>query len=504
MIRRIGIVLVFSSLLAAADPIKIESGLVTGVDREGVHAYLGIPFAAPPIGELRWRPPQPVKPWAGILRADRFGPVCVQPTSAGTDFSEDCLLVNVWTPLAKSSALLPVMVWIPGGGFRTADGRMSGRGFVPQGVILVGIQYRVGYLGFYAHPALTASHPEEALANYGLMDQIAALQWVRHNIQGFGGDPARVTIFGESAGCNSVLFLMASHQARGLFAGAICESGTGANARPFAALQAAGARDSADLGLGEGASAVAALRQMPAKKLVQAIDAARRRRGDPASIYPAVDGKIVLGSNADVFEKGEQASVPLIIGANSYEGVIAKRNPDWPVPPLPADAAIRKLYEDEAHGDPGLAAARIFGDGWMLAPARVFARSMAKVQRQAWVYFFSYVPEKIRGVVPGVVHTGEIEFISNNVRAGHQIATIGSPIASDADQRMAARSSAFWVQFARTGNPNPPGQTEWPAYRANSGPVLELGEEIAIRRNFRKRQLDYSEELWRNGAFRTR
>ena len=196
-------------------------------------------------------------------------------------------------------------------------------------------------------------------------------------------------------------------------------------------------------------------------------------------------------SNGEIFERGNQAPVPLIIGANSYEGVIMGNGP-WTPPQLPRDEAIRKLYEDEGHGDLRLAAAKLFGDGWMIGPARLIARSMARVQQPAWVYFFSYVPEKIRGTVPGVVHTGEIQFISNNISG------------SEADRRMAEQASAFWVQFAKTGNPNPPGRTEWPAYSANSDQVLELGEEIAVRAHFRKTQLDYVEKLWRKGEFRER
>lgn len=481
--------------LLAAEPVKIESGLVSGVDLDGVHAYLGIPYAAPPTGDLRWRPPQSAKPWSGVLHATKFGLACMQtplPRAEAMETSEDCLTVNVWTPVAKSNAPLPVMVWIHGGGFRNGGGRLSGRGLVPQGVILVGIQYRLGYFGFYAHPALTEEQRGGELANYGLMDQIAALKWVKRNIAAFGGDPSRVTIFGESAGGSSVLYLMSSPEARGLFARAICESGAGfAEPRQFAEMEKLGVRDAADLGVGEGPAAIAALRKMPAKELMQALDRVRLKHGETTALstWPALDGKVVTGTNGEIFESGKQAPVPLIIGSNSYEGsLMGPRR----TPPLPADQAIRKLYLDEAHGNARLAAAKLFGDGGFEAPSRLLARAMEKVHEPAWLYFFSCVPEKIRGTVPGAAHASEIQFVT------------GTIVGSEADRRMAERASAFWVRFARTGNPNPPGATQWPAYSATTDRLLEFGDEIAVRTHFRKAQLDYVENLWRKGEIRER
>ena len=495
MMKKILLVLLTSRLLSA-DPVRIESGLVSGVDRQGVHAYLGIPYAAPPTADLRWRPPQRVKAWSGVLQADKFGPACTQPPSAGLEMSEDCLLMNVWTPVNRSSTPLPVMVWIHGGGFRAWNARTSGRGLVPQGVILVDIQYRLGVLGFFAHPALTKAQHDEPVANYGLMDQIAALQWVKRNIAAFGGDPERVTIFGESSGGNSVLFLMTSPEARGLFNRAICESSSGADPRTLETMEAEGAREAVELGAGEGAAAIATLRKMPAEGLLERINTNRTKRHDFSGSFPALDGRIVRGPSAVLFESGKQAPVPLIIGGNSHEGsqldVGTRAMSDHRTPNPPADETVRKLYLDEARGDQHLAAAKLYGDGNILAPARLRARSMALVNQPVWVYFFSYVPEKIRGTVPGVAHGGELSFVFN-FQSG-----------SEADRRMAEQVSAFWVQFAKTGNPNPPGKTEWPSYTASSDQILELGEEIVVRTHFRKVQLDYAESAWRKGEFRDR
>ena len=231
----------FLTLVSVAAPIKMEGGLVEGTVQDGITFYKGIPFAAPPTGDLRWRPPQPVKNWDGVLKADKYAPACPQiqfyiPIFPKVETSEDCLYLNVWTPAQSPPAAplrvggesLPVMVWIYGGGFvmgATSTPLYSGEQLARMGVIVVSIAYRVGPLGFLAHPDLTAESPQKVSGNYGLLDQIAGLQWVQRNIKAFGGDPGRVTIFGESAGGISVSMLAASPLAQGLFHRAICESG---------------------------------------------------------------------------------------------------------------------------------------------------------------------------------------------------------------------------------------------------------------------------------------
>jgi para-nitrobenzyl esterase len=505
---RFAIALLAAGLAFAAGPVKIDSGLLSGTEDNGIRAFRGIPYAAPPVGELRWRAPRPVTPWKGVRTADKFSATCMQMAIAGRPatqpMSEDCLALNVWTPAKTERERLPVMVWIHGGAFRAGSSSMpiyDGAALARKGVVLVSINYRVADFGIFALPALSKAQEGEPLGNYWLMDQIAALQWVQRNAAAFGGDPKQVTIFGESAGGGSVLNLMASPAARGLFQRAIVESGGGVGTpHKLAGQEAAGIRLAQDLGVtGEG-DPVAALRAIPAAEFVHRVEEAQKKRGGSAAmgVYaPIEDGKLVPGRVADRFEAGEQAAVPLMIGANSYEASLMTT---FQIPASQTLAVIaseraeaERIYQAETKGDENVLAAKLFGDAQFVAPARLLARSMAAVHQPAWLYHFSYVYEARRASAKGAMHGSEIPLVFDNLLLP------GLPLKpAESDVKMAEQMSAYWVRFAKTGNPNPPGREEWPAYEAKSDRLLEFGGDgIAVRTNFRKEQMDFLEKWWR-------
>ncbi len=352
----LGFVLVVSQAVAAraADQVKIASGTLQGAPVAGtnVRAFLGIPFAAPPVGKLRWQPPQPVHPWQGVRQADAFGPRCMQRTVYSDMVfrdqgpSEDCLYLNVWTPAPSASERLPVMFWIYGGGFQagaTSEPRQEGMNLAKKGVVVVSVNYRLGIFGFFAHPALAKESPHHAAGNYGLMDQIAALRWVKENIAAFGGDPANVTIFGESAGSWSVSELMASPPAQGLFQKAIGESGAEFGAGPqLHAAQTLGQSEKAGEKFAQsiGANSLAALRAIPADKLLQ--ESAKGHFG------PNVDGYVLPQSVDRIFAEGRQSHVPLLAGWNKDENMGNVYSTKTPPTAANLKKAIRKRFGPEA------------------------------------------------------------------------------------------------------------------------------------------------------------
>lgn len=462
--------------------VSTSSGRMTGKDLGGVRAWLGIPYAAPPVGELRWKPPQPPRPWSGVRAMKDYGPPCMQPPREGLTLepSEDCLTLNVWAP--EGTGKHPVMVWIHGGAFRQGSGSLpaySGTSLARKGVVVVTINYRLGDFGFFAHPELTKEAGGAATGNYGLMDQIAALEWVRQNIAAFGGDPGNVTIFGESAGAASVIVLMASPKARGLFQRAIAESGGLGTGRRVKDLEQLGVERAKEWG----AADLKALRALPAKEIL-----AKPRPVSLGAYGPVVDGVYLPAPPAQVFEEGRQAPVPFLIGANSYEGSLM-----GPFKVSPASLAgllgVERAKLEELYGG-GLdqTAHEIFGDAVFVAPARFLAARMERVSKPAFLYHFSYVLERRRGKTPGAPHGSEIPFVFNNLSAGALAA-----VATEADRKMAELMSSYWVQFAMTGDPNGAGKPHWPAYLPASDELLEFGVDVAVRKHFRKDKLDFLE-----------
>jgi para-nitrobenzyl esterase len=467
--------------------VRTEGGWVVGAPVGSALAFRAIPYAAPPLGPLRWRPPQPAPGWKDDRPAATDGPACLQPINAdgkpnGGGYvgpvSEDCLTLDVFAPPKAVKA--PVMVWIFGGGNSAGADSIApndGRFFARDGVLLLAMNYRLGPLGFFAHPAITKdARKGEALANYGLMDQIAALKWVKRNIAAFGGDPSNVTIFGESAGGLDVLTLMVTPAAKGLFQKATVQSG-GGWASPVTMLQAetTGVALADKLGVPATGSATQ-LRAIPADKLVGAGNA-----------QIAVDGQRVVETAAQGFARGHQAPAPLIIGANTWEASLLPP-PSYAAYASAASPAVTAAYADEA-ADPNKLAQALFTDAAMGAPARWFAAQASK-KAGAWLYEFSYVRVVRRGKIPGANHTSENPYVFDT----QMIVPNYSSEIQDADRQVAAFMHSCWVSFAKTGKPVcGSGDPAWPAYAPATDQLMQFDSSPAVATHYRKAQLDAQE-----------
>ncbi len=482
----------------APDQASTRLGAVKGMVQGDVAVFKGIPFAAPPVGPLRWKPPQPAAAWTGVRDASAFGPICMQ--SGGLFLSsgkqdEDCLTLNIWTPANRSGHRLPVMVWVHGGGFVAGSGSTpfyDGTAFARDGVVLVSINYRLGRLGYFAHPALRAESPKGPLGNYGLMDQVAALKWVRENIAAFGGDPNNVTAFGESAGAISLNFLMANTAFRGLFDKAISESGFGRfDAPPIAQMEKAGADDAAALGVtGGDAAALAALRALPADKLLGGL----KGLADPGIPRPMIDGVMIKERVDQAFARGHQLRVPYILGGNSFEASLfaqtTKAHPEVQIAATglePAKAAA--LFGD---GDTLKAAYNISTESMITEPNRYLATTDTQAGAKVWLYHFSYVTAAQRATAPGTTHGGELGYVFETLpRAPLHFGGRDIPAATAEDLATAKAIHAYWVSFAKSGDPDSAGGVAWPAYSPASDQLLEFGADgEAVRSGFMKPRLD--------------
>lgn len=485
------ICLLSASAAAAREVVATKAGRVAGTVAGEVVAYKGIPFAQPPVGALRWRAPEPAEPWRGVKRAAAFGPACPQhnPSTGGYGpdpvQSEDCLTLNIWKPRAAAKPL-PVMLWIYGGSFVRGDGAnpmFDGAALARRGVIVVTFNYRLGRLGWFAHPALTREGVPTG--NFGLMDQIAALKWVRDNIAAFGGDPANVTIFGESAGAMSVNLLMIAPEARGLFAKAITQSGFGRiDAKPLAAAEAQGEA----FAKAAGAADAAALRVLPVEAVLA--DQSSPIGGD-ANPGPIVDGTLVRENVDRAFTEGRQARVPWLVGSNDYEADLFPAFLEQPDAfvfarfPEAARPAMMTLFDPERTGDKQAVAANIVTDYAFTEPARFLAGAQARLGQPVYRYFFTYVPEDYRRATPGAGHAAEVQFAFD---------TLGtfpwsSATFTAADRRVAADVARYWTNFAKTGDPNGPGLAAWPLDREDQALVFDRQGEHA-ETGLRKARLD--------------
>jgi len=472
----------------AVDTVRVDSGVLKGTVSGTTVAFKGIPFAAPPIGGNRWRAPQPVTPWEGVRSAVDYAPDCAQepfPGDAaplGNRPSEDCLYMNVWAPVERSAAKLPVMVWIYGGGFvngGSSPAVYAGTHFAERGVVFVSFNYRLGRFGFFAHPALTSENPEGLLGNYGYLDQLAALKWVQKNISSFGGDPGNVTIFGESAGGMSVLTLMTSPLAQGLFHRAIIESGGGRSGMGNKRLYESrpGQPSAEEVGIafakkagieGVDAAALAKLRALPAERVVDGMN--MMTMGNPTYSGPMIDGRIVTGTPAEVFAAGQGAKVPVMVGANSSDiGFSFARSMDELFSRFGNKADLaRAVYDPEKSNNFRAVGMLVASDQMMVEPARYVARTRAAAGQPAYEYRFSYVAESMRKQWKGAPHATEIPFVFDTVaeRYGRNL--------TPQDEAVATAAISYWVAFAKTGDPNGPGRPHWPRYAAKEDVLLDF------------------------------
>jgi para-nitrobenzyl esterase len=489
---------------SAQSPVKTDAGLVSGAESSapGVRQYLGIPYAAPPVGPNRWKAPQPAAKWDGVKAATTFGARCVQARVFGDmefrdEMSEDCLVANVWTPAQAAGARLPVMVWIYGGGFQAgsaSEPRQDGARLAAKGVVVVSFNYRLGLMGFLAHPALSKESPHQASGNYGILDQIAALQWVQKNAAAFGGDPGNVTIFGESAGSFSVSILMASPLAKGLFHKAIGESGASFPSGPQAPLGgaslASAEADGEKFAASVNAPTLDALRARPALDLLGG-------PGTPARWFsPIVDGHVLPAPVAEIFGKGQQHKVPLLAGWNAGEvRSSVTLNPRKPTAESfkaeltkrfggSADA-MQKVYPAATDAEAIEAAAALASDAFISYGTWKWlevhrATGGAKVYR----YLFDRdIPIEAGRVQNGLAvtskdigarHAGEIEYVFGTLD------TIKNVTWAPEDRALASAMMDYWTSFAKTGAPVAAGQPAWPAFDKAGGPVMFLGDKVRI------------------------
>ncbi len=462
--------------LAAAinDPVRVEQGQLSGVEGAdpGVRVYKGVPFAAPPIGDLRWRDPKPAADWPGVRKADQFSANCMQtPYPEGSLYrsepqpiSEDCLYLNIWTAARSASEKRPVMVWIHGGAFTRGSGSMptyNGENFAKKGIVLVTINYRLGVFGFFAHPQLTQESEHHSSGDYGILDEIAALQWVRKNIAAFGGDPGNVTIFGESAGSWAVNVLVASPLAKGLFQRAIGESGANfAVMTKLADLEKSGART----------GSVEDLRAKSAEDILKV----------PGAFSVNVDGWLLPADVMTIFEQGKQNDVPVLIGSNADEGT-AFMPPKITLVGFEATAKQRfgarasqffKLYPAASDEEAWKASAAVMRDQTFGVQMRIWARLQTKTGKApAYLYYFSRVPPGPVGERYGAFHASEISYVFGT-------GDIGKRPWQEIDHKLSDAMSSYWVSFAARGNPDRKPLPVWPVYDEKKDLAMELGDKI--------------------------
>lgn len=499
----------FQSQASAERPkAQIDTGVLQGIIEHNMQVFKGIPYAAPPVGELRWRPPQPAKAWTGTRDASKFADSCPQPyvknlsTGLALPGNEDCLHLNVFTPI-QSAKNLPVMVWIHGGGMLVdgaRDAQFTPINLIKNGVIVVTFDYRLGSLGFFASKELIeeAKAKGEPVGNYGTMDQIAVLKWVKKNIAAFGGDPNNVTIFGESAGGRSVTWLMVSDAARGLFHRAIAES---AQQSPLRGLtqKHLGMTPQVDIDAkymaALGVKSLKELRSLPTEKLV--LSGADFEKGEFGG--PFVDGKIIKGDPVPLFAAGKQAKVPFMIGTNSWDSSFLV--PSQP----PIEALAKKLHESPQNiqklysrvQDKCIESSDVLGDLLYRGSTKLLADSMNGIA-PGYAYYFDYLTKNIRPAYPGVPHTFEISYVFGSYglmpqapgkpESGSDRCALIEKATAELKQKsvwskywypitdkndpqdiaMSEKMSASWAAFAKTGNPNVAGQVNWPIYNLQS------------------------------------
>ncbi len=485
--------------LAAADvPVStatLKAGIVEGVHfgpgQTGV-AFLGVPYAAPPVGDLRWKPPQSVRPWTGMRRATKFGAACPQLPAGWLpyiDWNEDCLYLNVWTTHLYVGSKLPVIVYFHGGSNTAGYSQLDPLGptLSRLSVVVVSANYRLGPMGFFAHPALTAESPHHSSGNYGLLDQLEVLKWVRENISRLGGDPNRITVMGQSAGSVDICLLMASPMSAGLFQRAIMESGDCQSVLnedirtplPYNLIsgtgEGAGERLAGDLGVANSPDALRKLRSIPATEILKSWSQDRQVHFDAI-----VDGWVLPEQPAKIYAEGKELRIPVLVGSNADEATVFGHN----------DLKTVDQYKQYLLKDTGKYADQEFQTYPVMADAEVpeqylrlqndifaygawsMARAMTRASQKAYLYRFTFSETGKRAHL-GAYHGEELRFLSDSFPSDWEH--------SDDDEALGKVMRTYWTQFARTGDPNAPGLPAWPQYDTHSDQCLELGRMIGVR-----------------------
>jgi para-nitrobenzyl esterase len=478
---------------ALVDPIKIDTGYISGtvIGNAGkeVRIYRGIPFAAPPVNDLRWKPPQSPKVWEDVRQTTEFGAACMQ-TADQLKINENCLTLNVWTPAKDIEARLPVMVWIHGGGFIRGSGRIDGEALARRGVVVVSFNYRLGVFGFLAHPALARESPHHSSGNYGLLDQIAALGWVQRNIEAFGGDAGNITVFGESAGGASICLFLVSPLAQGLFQRAIMQSpgAIAAHILPHTEkawygrppLQQAGEE------LGDDITKLRAAQPMELMNKWE-------------SVYQtiAVDGWVIPDDPATLFDSGRLHRVPVLVGSNADEGTIFLVGGMFPelVRAKTTPVAYREylratfhesagqvfaLYPAESDSDVPPALARLFGDFFFHLDTLCTAEAVTRIGGKAYLYYFNRLSPLAKVLGVGVFHEAEVPYVFGNLSSAYTLDPELPEPFDETDRSLSNAMSEAWVRFARTGDPNGSGLPSWPTFQRKAIEYMEFGDQIQV------------------------
>jgi len=495
--------------------VKLDSGLISGLLQGGTWTYLGIPYAKPPVGDLRWKLPEAPKAWSGIRRCTKYGPSCPQPQTEASvgRMAEDCLYLNVWTPAKEPSDKLPVMVWIHGGAYVTGSGSeptYNGLNLSKQGVIVVTINYRLGPFGFMAHPLLSKESPKGTSGNYGLLDQVEALNWVQRNIQAFGGDPGRVTIFGESAGGQSVNILLVSPLSKGLFQRAISESGPQWHFGllvPFTPLKEAekkGEQFAAELGCDKAKDPVAAMRAKKPDELIQTWGwtATEMVIPDGIQFQAVVDGWFLPDRPEVLFKAGKQHDVPVLIGSNKNEGAPfagLAQSKGTTVAEYKARVLgtigelapeVLTMFPADTDEQAYIAIANLLTQMDFASFPRFICESVAKTKSKAYLYQFTRVPPTKYGALLGCYHSCEMPYVFGNF--------VMSDGYKQEDLDLSMVMMGYWTGFASSGDPNGGGRPAWPYY----GPKdqnLELGDQVRVNAGLFKAQCDLAEKIYAGG-----
>lgn len=470
-----------------AEPVHVEGGLLSGVSGTdpSVRVFKGVPFAAPPVGDLRWRPPQPPASWEGVRKAARFGPSAMQAHTGafgpwtkefifGNEVSEDCLYLNVWTAAEHADEKRPVLVYIHGGAFTGGSGEVAvydGEELAKKGLVVVTINYRLGVLGFLAHPELTKESRHNASGNYGLLDQVAALRWIQKNITAFGGDPNRVTISGQSAGAASVHLLTASPLAKGLFHRAIAQSGSGVARGPMRRREGA-EQDGVKFAEAKGARSLAELRALSAKDLIASVS------GSAFRFSPVIDSWFLPDEVTAIFARGRQNDVPTLTGLNADEGSASPAYGKMKADAFQKQAQQRhgdraetflKLYPADTDEQAALSQKQSERDQGLVSMALWAANRAKTAKTKAYLYYFDRAIPWPAHPEYGAFHTSEVPYVFHNLKI------LDRPWEA-VDHTLAEMISSYWVHFAAAGDPNGRGLPKWPASEGKSVVFMRLGE----------------------------